>query len=149
MAVEYALTLAGETPIDQVAWRALPEPADRPTGTPPLLAADLYERYGFEVTVLAGRRGYVDVATDRGRWEWEPERFVSVDFRMAKDADQEWAVVNMVSCVWRVLESGPEDAAVALNGDLLLLTRLDGVLVKHNRAGWWASYPATNAVFPD
>jgi hypothetical protein len=149
MAVEYALTLAGETPINQVASRALPEPDERPIGTPPLLAADLYERYGFEITVLSGRHGYVDVAADRGRWEWEPDNYVSVDFRVDKDADQEWAVMNVLSCVNRLLESGPEDAALALNGDLLLLTRIDGVVVKHNRAGWWASYPATNAVFED
>jgi hypothetical protein len=148
MAVEYALTLAEGSPIDQVARRAFPEPAERPTGTPPLLAADLYRRYGFEVTVLGGRHGYVDVATDRGRWEWEPTSYVSLDFRIDKDAEPEWAVVNMLSCVRRVLDSGPEDAALALNGDVLLLTRLNGVLVKHDRDGWWSSYPAADAVLP-
>jgi hypothetical protein len=149
MAVEYALTLAGEAPIDQVAWRALPEPSERPIGTPPLLAADLGERYGFGVTVLAGRDGYVDVAADRGQWVWEPESYVSVDFRIDKAAEHEWAVVNMLSCVHRLLGTGSEDAVLALNGDVLLLSRLGGALVKHHRDGWWSSYPAANAVFPD
>jgi hypothetical protein len=68
---------------------------------------------------------------------------------MDKEADVEWAVVNMLTVVWRALETGSEDAALVLNGDLLVLTRLDGVLVKHHRDGWWASYPAANAVFAD
>jgi hypothetical protein len=148
VAIEYALTLAGETPVDQVASRALPEPAERPTGAPPLLAADLYERYGFVVTVLAGRDGYVDVLADRDRWEWEPESYVSVDFRMGNEAEPEWAIVNMLRCVRRVLDTGTEDAALALNGDVLLLTRLDGVLAKHHRGSWWAAYPGADAVLP-
>jgi hypothetical protein len=82
-------------------------------------------------------------------WEWEPETYVSVAFRVSKEAAHEWAVVNLLTIVRRVLETGSEDAALVFNGDLLLLTRIDGVLAKHNRAGWWSSYPATNAVFAD
>jgi hypothetical protein len=37
-----------------------------------------------------------------------------------------------------VLDTGPEDAAFFVNGDILLLTRLNGVVVKHRRDKWWA-----------
>ena len=48
----------------------------------------------------------------------------------------------------RVLEGRPEDAALLLNGDVLLLTRVDGVLRKHNRATWWDHYGFVNDVLP-
>jgi hypothetical protein len=149
MALEYRLTVAGETPPADLAERALPVPAESPAETAPVLRANLRESHGFTVTIRAGKNAYVSAESDRGLWEWEPETYVSVGFRVDKEADHEWAVVNMLSIVWRTLETGDEDAALVFNGDLLLLTRLDGVLVKHHRDGWWTSYPATNAVFPD
>ena len=148
MAIEYELTLAGETPGDQVAERAFPDPAERPTGTLPLLTVDLKEPRGFTVTVLAGRDGYVDVESDAGMWEWEPESYVSLSFSMDKFADPEWAEANMLTVVHRVLATGPEDAAFALNGDILLLTRFNGELVKHRRDKWWDFYPASNQLIP-
>jgi hypothetical protein len=141
MATEYQLTLAGSTPAE-VAARALPEP-DRPTGTPQLLAADLYERYGFELTIISGRNGYFDAESDNGMWEWEPAAYVVVTFRMEKSAESDRAVGAMLLIVRRVLHTGPEDAALVLNGNWLLLTRLEGVLVKH-RESWWKSYPAAD-----
>jgi hypothetical protein len=148
MALEYRLTLAGTTPVDQVAERTLPDPAERPTGTAPLLSAALFERYGFNVTVRAGQNGYLDVESDQGSWEWEPESYVSVTFRMDKLADSNWNVVNMLMAVRRVLETGPEDAALVLNGDVLLLTRFDGTLVKHRRNTWWAAYVGATEAIP-
>jgi hypothetical protein len=140
MATEYRLTLAGSTPVE-VAERALPDPVERPTGTPRLLAADLYDRYGFGLTVLGGQQGYLDAETDHGLWEWEPATYVDLTFRMEKNADSDRAVVAMLPVLRRVLQTGPEDAALVLNGNWLLLTRIDGVLVKH-RASWWESHPA-------
>ncbi|MEV4639149.1 SitI3 family protein [Actinoplanes sp. NPDC049548] len=144
MALEYELTLAGETPVEQIAERALPDPSERPTGTPPLLSADLYERYGFGVTVLADDDGYLEVRADQGRWEWEPASNVSLTFRMDKDAAPEWTVINMLTVIRRVLSTGPENAAFILNGNELLFTRFDGTLVKHNHADWWSSYPGAD-----
>jgi hypothetical protein len=149
MALEYRLTLAGDMPAEKVAGRVLPVAAESPAETAPVLHASLRESHGFTVAIRAGKNAYVSAESDGDLWEWEPATYVSVAFRVSKDADHEWAVVNMLAMVWRALDTGSEDAALVFNGDLLLLTRLDGVLVKHNRAGWWASYPATNAVFPD
>jgi hypothetical protein len=148
MALEYSFTLAGDTPLDQVAERALPDPAERPTGTAPLLSADLYDRYGFAVTVLAGRNGYFAAEGDAGMWEWEPPAYVSVGFRMDKFADEESHVLNMLTVIQRLLQSGREDAALILNGDYLLLTRLNGTLRKHRHATWWSAYPTANNVLP-
>ncbi|MEV6850467.1 SitI3 family protein [Actinoplanes sp. NPDC051411] len=149
MAIEYGLTLAGDTTAEQVAVRALPVPVQRPPEIAPVLSADLRESHGFTVTLLATKHGYVEAESDDGLFEWEPESYVAVGFRIDKDADREWAIVNMLTIVWRVLATGDEDASLVLNGDLLVLSRLGGVLVKHHRDDWWASYPASNAVFPD
>ncbi|UQU63950.1 SitI3 family protein [Couchioplanes caeruleus] len=148
MALDYRLTLAGTTPVDQVAERAYPDPDERPTGTPPLLSADLLERLGFSTTVRAGRNGYVDVLSDDGSWEWEPEEYVNLGFRMDKFADPQWNISNMLTVVRRVLTSGSEDAAFVFNGDVLLLTRLGGELVKHRRDGWWSSYAGADDIIP-
>jgi hypothetical protein len=149
MALEYDLTLAGTTPVNQLAERALPAPEERPTGTAPLLFADLHDRYGFGVTVLAGTNGYLAVEGNDGMWEWEPEAYLSVSFRMDKFADPEWQTINMLTVVRRVLSSGNEDAVLALNGDLLLLARLNGALVKHRSNTWWSGYPAADDLIPD
>jgi len=148
MALEYELSLDGDIPVEQVAERAMPDDEERPKGTPPLLSADLYERRGFGVTVLADRDGYLEVAADHGRWEWEPEQYVSLTFRMDKAADPDRAVINMLTVIRRVLSTGPENAAFTLNGNELLFTRFDGVLVKHNRDDWWSSYPGADDLIP-
>ena len=148
MALEYDLTLGAATPVEQLAERAVPEAEERPTGTPRLLSADLYNRYGFELTILAGQNGYVSATSDTGMWEWEPKDYVSVGFRMDKFADFEWEVANMLTVVRRVLQSGNEDAAFVLNGDVLLFTRFGGELVKYRRDGWWTSYAAANDLIP-
>jgi hypothetical protein len=149
MALEYGLTLAGDASAEQVAERALPVAVQSPPEIAPVLSADMRDSHGFTVTLLARRHGYIEAESDDGLFVWEPEAYVSVGFRIDKEADVEWAVVNMLTVVWRALETGSEDAALVLNGDLLVLTRFDGVLVKLHRDGWWASYPAANAVFAD
>lgn len=144
MAIEYDLTLAGNTPIEQLAERALPEPAERPTGTTPFLTADLDDKYGFDVTVAIGSDAYINVETDSGNWTWEPATFAAVRFGMDKFADADWAVTNMITVVRRVLDTGTEDAVLVVNGDVLLLSRLDGRLVRHNRDRWWSYHPAAD-----
>jgi hypothetical protein len=149
MSIEYDLTLAGGSPIDQVAARAFPDPHERPAGTAPLLSADLRTRYGFNVAVLPDDRGYVEAQSDDGRWVWEPEPCVSLGFRLDKSEDLDGAVTSMLAAVRRVLDSGPEDAAFTFDNDLLLFTRLDGVFTKHRRATWWDHYPVANQLFPE
>ncbi|GAA2527422.1 SitI3 family protein [Winogradskya humida] len=146
MAIEYDLTLAGNIPVTMVAERALPDPDERPIGTPELLSIDLSSRYGFGVTILAGTDVYLDVETDQGSWEWEPDAATTIGFRLDKTADRKWAVVNMLTVVRRVLGSGAEDAALVLNGDVLVLARFDGVVVKHHRESWWGHYAGADEV---
>ena len=148
MAIEYDLTVAGSTPINQMAERALPDLAERPTGMPPLLSRDLDDQYGFGVTVLGGTKGYIDALSDGGSWTWEPADYTSVGFRLDKSADRKWAVINMLTVVRRVLNTGGEDAAFVLNGDVLLFTRFGGELVKHNRDKWWTNYREADDLIP-
>lgn len=148
MAIEYDLTLAGDTPVNRVAERALPDPEQRPTGVPQFLSTNLDEQYGFAVTVVGGSNRYIDAESDSGTWEWEPQDYVLVGFRLDKSADREWAVANMLTIVRRVLATGSEDTALVINGDLLLLARFDGKLIKHNRDRWWSSYPAADQLIP-
>jgi hypothetical protein len=148
MAIEYRLILAGRSPVEQVAERALPDPDERPAGPALPLVADLFDRYGFEVTVRASENGYFDAESDAGLWEWEPADYVAVTFRMDKDADDHHALLNMLTVVQRVLNSGAEDAALILNGNWLLLTRFHGGLVKHRRDAWWQHYPGADDQVP-
>lgn len=148
MALEYRLTLAGETPVNQVAERAFPEAGERPTGTAPRLAVDHKERYGFDVTIVAGRDGYLDLETDDGSWEWEPESYVRVGFRLDKFADARWAVTNVLAVVRRVLDTGREDATFDFNGDILLFDRRNGELTKHRHDTWWERYSSGNQLIP-
>jgi hypothetical protein len=148
MALEYRLTLAGDTPVNQVAERAFPEAADRPTGTAPWLAADHKQEFGFDVTVVAGRDGYLDLETDDGSWEWEPESYVRVGFRLDKLADARWAVTNVLTVVRRVLDTGREDATFDFNGDILLFARRNGKLTKHRQGTWWERYSSGNQLIP-
>jgi hypothetical protein len=68
---------------------------------------------------------------------------------MDKEADDvAWQVNNMLIIVQRVLTTGAEDAAFSFNGDILLLARLSGVLIKHRRDTWWANYPGANDALP-
>ncbi|MCM4079993.1 SitI3 family protein [Paractinoplanes hotanensis] len=148
MATEYELTLAGGTPGEVVAERAFPDLAERPTGTAPLLVSALDDRYGFVATVKSGRSRFVEVLSDDGNWEWEPEPYTSVMFRMAKTSDLDHQVVSMLTVVRRVLSTGSEDAAFFVNGDILLLTRLNGVVVKHRRDKWWAIHEGSDQIVP-
>ncbi|BCJ52131.1 hypothetical protein Asp14428_36060 [Actinoplanes sp. NBRC 14428] len=147
MALEYRLVLAGSTPVELVAERAMPDPADRPTGTPPLLSAALWDQYGFELTVRSGRNGYVEIESAAGTWEWEPKTYVSLTFRMDKFADPDHNVPAMLTAVRRVLESGTEDAALTLNIDTLLLTRFAGDLLKYDQ-DWWTHSAGADQIIP-
>ncbi|GIF19214.1 hypothetical protein BJ973_006259 [Actinoplanes tereljensis] len=148
MAIDYNLYLAGNPPVEVVAQWAFPALADRPTGTVPFLAANLDEKYGFEVVVTSGENAYLDVMTDDGGWEWEPETYVVVAFRLDKEADRPTATDHVLAVVQRVLVAADQDAALVLNGDVLLLSRLNGVVIKHRRDTWWSFHPAADQLIP-
>lgn len=145
MAIEYELTLAGHTDVEDVARRAFPQPAELPTGAVPLLSADLVARYGFGVTVLAEQDGYVEGESDDGMWTWEPGPGVVLSFRMDKFTDPTRNVTSMLTAVRRVLGTGPEDASLTLNSDVLLFVRSAGVVTKHRRE-WWSNYAGADAI---
>jgi hypothetical protein len=147
MATEFRLTLAGTAHAEDVAQRAMPgvvfTPGSRTFG------ADTTDQLGVSVVVRAGTDGYVEAVGDAGTWVWEPTTFTAATFRMTKAPDAwEQGLRNMLAAVTRVLGTGREDAALVLNGDDLLLTRLDGALVKHRRADWWDRYTWSHAVMP-
>ncbi|GAB2592504.1 hypothetical protein Aab01nite_37500 [Paractinoplanes abujensis] len=135
-------------PVNQVAERAFPEAAGRPVGIAPHLGADHKPELGFDVTITAGREGYLDLGTDEGSWEWEPESYVQITFGLDNAADARWAVTNVLTVVRRVLDTGREDAAFDFNGDILLFSRQAGRLVKHRRDSWWERYSAGDQVIP-
>jgi hypothetical protein len=146
MSIDYDLTLAGSTPIEQVAERAFPASAERPSGIAPLLSADLNNRYGFVATVVGGQRGYVDVLADGGSWTWEPETYRQVGFSLDDDADRHWAIINMLTVVRQVLITGNEDAVLVLNSDILLLARVGGQVTMHHQPDWWTRYAGASDV---
>src|SRR3954470_3126194 len=108
MATDYRLTVSGTTPMGEIAARAFPDPTERPNGAPPRLTADLYEKYGFGVTIYAGQNGYVEGETDTGMWEWEPSEYVRVSFHMGKESRTDSPSAYMLTVVNRVLTSGFE-----------------------------------------
>ncbi|WP_018790519.1 SitI3 family protein [Salinispora arenicola] len=140
MAIEFRLTLAGDIPLDQVAELAAPEATEKPIppGHPRLLSADLYEQCGYAVSITEGSHGYYDAEDDDGaRWEWEPDTYVNIGFRMRADDMGDKGIPNMLATVARVLNGRPEDAALVQDGNWLLLTRVGGTVRKHNVALWY------------
>ncbi|MFI7438039.1 SitI3 family protein [Micromonospora haikouensis] len=150
MSIDYRLTLDGEVPLPDLAARAFPDPADLARFEPYLatLGAEMSEQRGFAITLLTGRNGYLDAEGDDGPWEWEPERYTDLGFRMDKFGPPDRGTRNMVAAVDRVLRSGAENAALVLNGEVLVLTRFGGQLRKHNRERWWSYYPGAEASIP-
>ena len=148
MSIDYDLLLPGETTAQEVAARAFPHQDERPNGPTDLLTADLKQRYGFSVSVLADDNGYLDVVADDGRFEWEADRFVSLTFTM-DDSGRSDQMINMTDAVCRVLATGPEDAVLTFTAGYLLLTRFSGVVKKYNRHDWWDFYPGMDALIAD
>lgn len=142
MGTEYALTLAGDVTPESVAALVAPE-AIEVQGLPAderLLSADLDERYGYSVSIYAGVHGYYEAEYDDGSpWIWEPDRYVNVGFRMWKNDPSDRGTTNMVAAVARVLACRTEDAALVLNNNWLLLTRVTGSTHKHFPT-WWDNY---------
>ncbi|MEU8020658.1 SitI3 family protein [Micromonospora haikouensis] len=142
MAIEYRLTLAGDIPLERVAELVAPKGVEESTlpGCPRLLGADLQATSGYTVSIYGGSDGYFDAEDDGGvQWEWEPDRYVNVVFHMPKDDPSGRSMPDMMTAVARVLAGRPEDAALVLNGNWLLLTRVTGTLRRH-RPAWWDNY---------
>ncbi|MER7164954.1 SitI3 family protein [Micromonospora sp. NPDC000207] len=141
MSIWYRLTLAGDIPLRQVADLAAPHACE--TTFPPdggVLTSDLYDECGYLVSITSGDNGYYDAEDDDGtQWEWEPERYVDIDFDMSKDDRADGGELNVVTTVARVLAARPEDAALVLNGNWVLLTRVAGQVRQH-RPQWWETY---------
>ncbi|GAB2963188.1 hypothetical protein GCM10027280_60070 [Micromonospora polyrhachis] len=140
MAIEYQLTLAGDIPLEQIASLAAPQATEAPPlpGYPRLFSAALEDECGYAISITAGNHGYYEAKDDDGSsWEWEPEAYIDIIFRLPKDDLTRKGVPNMVATVGRILAARPEDAALTLNGDWLLLTRIQGRIHKYNKAEWY------------
>ncbi|MEH1031878.1 SitI3 family protein [Micromonospora profundi] len=139
MATEYRLTLAGDIPLDALAGVVAPAEFEESAvdGGPRVLSADLSERCGYTVSIYAGSHGYFEADDGDGSvWEWEPERYVTIGFRLGKDGFSDRATREMLASVARVLGDRPEDAALILDADWLLLTRFSGTL-RRRAPSWW------------
>ncbi|ROO52696.1 hypothetical protein EDC02_7636 [Micromonospora sp. Llam0] len=147
MALEYRLTLAGDITTEQIVESAAVDPAERatPTETSELFTVDLYDQRGFVLIIRSGRNGYYEADNDGSTWEWEPDAYVNLTFRMSKEDHIGKGIPNMLATVARVLASRAEDAALILNSDVLLLTRMDGAIRKH-RQSWWHNYGVSNLI---
>jgi hypothetical protein len=139
MAIEYQLTLAGDIPLEQVAELAAPGATETSTlSGGRMLSADLNEECGYVVDITSGSHGYYCAEDDGGSlWQWEPEAYVDVSFYMRKDTLTDKGKPNMLAAVARVLAGRNEDAALTLNGDVLMVTRVGGTVQKHNADGWY------------
>ena len=103
-----------------------------------MLNVYLNEECGYAVSIVAGSQGYYGAEDDGGApWEWEPETYVDVDFHMRKDTLTDKGRPHMLRTVGRVLADRPEDAALVLNDNWLMLTRVDGTIRRHNEADWY------------
>ncbi|WP_051799071.1 SitI3 family protein [Catenuloplanes japonicus] len=159
MGIEYRLSLAGRRSSAAVAARAMPElaPGLSSAGSSSaglssaglvgadLLSVDLYRSHGFCLTIVSRDRGLVDLGPDG----WELGAHTTVSFDMEKNVEFDRSAQSlrtMLTVVGRVLETGAEDAALVLNGDVVLLTRVAGTLVKYRRADWWDHYSGLHAV---
>lgn len=128
-----------------------PELADRigvASGSGPM-SVDLRDGYGFTLILRTGRNGYYQGQDDDGsEWEWEPDNFVNLTFRMVKDDHVEKGIPCMLRIVSCLLASHTGDVALVLNSEALLLTRFDGVFRRHQRALWWDHYGLTDEAVP-
>ncbi|MFG1672916.1 SitI3 family protein [Micromonospora sp. NPDC049282] len=148
MATEYRLTLAGDVPLDVLAGVVAPDGAleSAGDGRSRVLSADLSDRCGYTVSIYGGSHGYFEAEDgDGSMWEWEPERYVTIGFRLRKDESSERATREMLASVARVLSERSEDAALILDADWLLLTRLSGTLRRH-APSWWGVHGGEDLV---
>jgi hypothetical protein len=147
MGIDYQLTLAGDCSPEQLMELAAPAT----TSTPSLddggnLSLDLYQESGYLINIRSGTNGYFDAEDDgETHWEWEPSKYVNITFYMQK-SEPSRGVSTMVATVAQVLADRPEDAALVLNGNWVLLTRTDGKLRMHHRSQWWVHHSLENLI---
>ncbi|TDB78735.1 SitI3 family protein [Micromonospora sp. KC721] len=137
MAVEYRLTLVGDIPLEQVTELAAPAAVETSTASGGRrLSADLNDEHGYVVDITGGRHGYYCAEDDGDSlWQWEPETYVDVSFHIRKDTLTDKGKPHILATVARILAGTAEDAALTLNDDVLMLTRVAGTIQKHNTDG--------------
>ncbi|MDW5324789.1 SitI3 family protein [Plantactinospora sp. KLBMP9567] len=147
MSIDYRLTLAGDIPLEQIAELVAPDATETSTMSGKrMLTGPLSDEYGYVVDIISGSHGYYDAEDDDGsQWIWEPDIYADIDFHMSKDDLTDKGTPNMLTAVARVLTERAEDAALVLNGNWLLLTRVGGVLRKH-RPTWWSHHDVDNDI---
>jgi hypothetical protein len=152
MSVSYTLTLAAELTVTELVQLGIAggiDPGALLISDSGLVHADLSDTRGLGLTIRSGRNGYVDAVDDSGqRWEWEAAVYAAMGFWPDAVGTID-AVPNLVPIVARVLAVRGEDAALVFDGETLLLTRMAGRQVKHNRPLFWDAYPGVDTLLPD
>ncbi|MEU8300886.1 SitI3 family protein [Micromonospora sp. NPDC048909] len=138
MSIDYELTLAGDVPLERVAELIAPGAVElwSPAGNR-LLSTGPDDEYGYGVSITSGSDGYYEAEDGGTQWYWEPKRYVDITFHMDKETLAERGRPSMLRAVAKILNNRDEDAALVLNSNWLLLTRLGGRLRKHNAADWY------------
>ena len=140
MALDYALTIAGTIPLQQILERAFPTGAERPGVEHQgkvWIAKDLFERHGFDMRWRNATNGYHSVDMNGQTWTWEPKEYTRVSFRLNKSFDRKRALATVQKVVSRLLASGTEDMALLFNGEVLLVLRMSGDLRRYGAAREW------------
>ena len=121
MAIEYALVVPGETSVEEM-WRRLHEAQTEPTVRNGVWSADEWNTSGYLISVHRGFDGYFEV----GDWIREFDQYLNVGFRENSDGSPPVLARNLLGLVQRVLDSGDEDLWLSVNGEELILERVDG-----------------------
>jgi hypothetical protein len=152
MSVVYRLVLVGEPPVDEVAAILVADIADQPrrVDDSSYLKANLSDKYGLWIDLVARSNGYYEADTDDDQiLELELVSAVDIDFTMDKEDIVGKGIPSMLAMVASVLRNSSEDVIFLDAGGWLLLTRTDGVIRKYHRNSWWDHYGFANDIISD
>jgi hypothetical protein len=139
MALESELVVAGQIEptrlLERAGQRGLAGAPVQRLGNGTLIV-DLMAQTGFLLSVHGAAHAYVEAASGGSVWVWEPSPCVRLGFRFDKEFDPSVSRAAMLHMVAQIVASGSEDLALTLNGDVLLLRRVQGRL-ERCQAGFW------------
>jgi hypothetical protein len=150
MAIDYYLAIATDASPVAIAAIALPDlSVHEAADFPGLFTTDTRASHGFGIALRTARNEWVScVNDDGGEWEWAPDVYASVSFRMAKDDISGKGMPNMLRAIARVMAAMSEDLAFT-SDNFLYLTRFGGTLVKYHRKDFWDWYEFANTIVPE
>jgi hypothetical protein len=149
VAIDYYLAIATDASPVAIAAIALPDLAvHEAADLPGVFTTDTRASHGFGVVLRTARNQWVSgVSDDGGEWEWAPDVYASVSFRMAKNDDSGKGMPNMLAAIARVMAALKDDLAFT-SDNFVYLTRFAGQVVKYHRKDFWDWYEFANTIVP-